>query len=86
MGRLQDTPAVDAGRGGEGQKFVRIFSAIFDDEDRAVFRGWVETLGTTEAHRRLVRDFPEISIGRSSVERGSATLKAVGWDASKISR
>jgi hypothetical protein len=84
MGRLQDVPALQTTRGGEGRKFVRIYTYTFDDDDRAVFRGWVETLGTTEAHRRLVRDFPEISIGRSSVERGSAMLRAVGWDASKI--
>lgn len=79
MGLLDDTPAAVADRGGEGDKFIRLFFEVMDEADRAKFRRWIEDgIGTTEAHRRLVRHEP-YRIGRSSVERGVHRLKAVGW-------
>lgn len=85
MGRLSSEPAMPSSRGGEGGKFLRLYAEVFDDEDRAEFRRCVETDGLAEAHRRVLRDFPEVYVGESVVSRALRVLRAVEWDASKIS-
>lgn len=83
MGFLTDEPTRGESNTAEGDKFVRLFREVFDDDDREMFRSWIEQgVGTTEAHRRLCR-VPEFRMGRSSVERGVARLKAVAWDSSQ---
>lgn len=78
MGLLTDDPAPVDARGGDGQKFIDLYWRDFDDEDRARVRRWAESgFTTSEIHRRIAQHY---DIGRSTVERGLARLKAAGWE------
>lgn len=77
MGLLSDEPTT-YGSAGEGEKLVRLYLDVFDDEDRERLRRWVEDeeMTAAEVWRRLCR-VDAYKMGRSSVQRALPRLKAL---------
>jgi hypothetical protein len=78
VGLLDDQPVLVNDNGGEGEKFIRLFFDVFDDEDRERVRAWLAAdVSVNEIYRRIRRHY---KIGRSTIERGLQRLEATGWE------
>lgn len=84
MGVLDDAPTPSRAMGGQGNKFLRIWSTL-DAEDQTRIRGWNEgddghivSGGMTHTWRKLVD--AGFDIGYTAVEHGIWRLRENRWE------
>lgn len=82
MGLLTDDPPPSRARGGQGEKFLKIYRQM-DDEDKARIRAWdgppddPHYGGISHIHRKLSEHF---DIGYTAVEHGVKRLRESMWE------